>query len=455
MGELRLAGITDAASQARLAAEAALIAQLVHQDRELEDLTSELIETQDKLLAFYDLARATRSHLGMAETLKSLAQEAARLVKSEYAFLALKAPSGNLTIEDYGSLPTGDETNWLLTSFEQALIDGRELSLAANTEANGEGTRSHGLPPGVRNLFLVPIPICDERRAALALVNKAVGPFASPDVKLARAIAEQAGRQIENILLYQETLVQTRLETEMELARTVQMRLLPQHVPTVNGLDLWSGTRPALRVGGDFYDFVSRAQGPLTFAVGDVSGKGMPAALLMSMTHAVFQSAASATPLPTPEEMLGHVNEQLYDDFTEVGAFVTAFVGQYDSANRRLTYANAGHSPVICCPRGGRAALLEADGPALGVLPASLCRDQILRFMPGDLLVVATDGFSEAQNAAGEMFGYEQLLRLVERLTDEPAREIGATLYATVEQFAAGHPQDDDQTLVVLKGLAT
>jgi sigma-B regulation protein RsbU (phosphoserine phosphatase) len=280
-------------------------------------------------------------------------------------------------------------------------------------------------------------------------------PFASPEIKLAHAIAEQAGSQIENVLLHEETVAQARLETEMVLARSVQKRLLPNRAPSVPGLVLHGRTVPALQVGGDFYDFITTpAQGTrlCTFAVGDVSGKGLSAALVMAMTRTVLRSKANGG--ASPAQVLDGANAELYDDFTEVAMFATAFVGQYNPNTQALCFANAGHSPVIYCPSGGPARLLEADGTALGVLPVSLCEDYALPFGPGELLIMGTDGFSEATNAAGEMFGYERLLRLVESLADKPAEAILDALFAAIGSFAAGHLQEDDRTLVVAKGVA-
>ena len=127
--------------------------------------------------------------------------------------------------------------------------------------------------------------------------------------------------------------------------------------------------------------------------------------------------------------------------------------GCYDPDNRQLSYANAGHAPVIYCPAGGAATLLEADGPAAGVLPFNLCENFTLSFQPGDILVVATDGFNEAVHASGEMFGYERLLTLVEKLAHLSAESIATWVYEQVQQFTDGCEQSDDQTLVILKGV--
>ena len=119
-----------------------------------------------------------------------------------------------------------------------------------------------------------------------------------------------------------------------------------------------------------------------------------------------------------------------------------------------LHYANAGHAPVIYRRQGQPARMLEADGVPIGVLPVSLCETLAVPFAPGDVLVIATDGFSEASNLTGELFGYERLLTLVDAMADGSAAQIGHALYDAIQTFAAGRPQDDDQTLIVLRGVA-
>ena len=169
-------------------------------------------------------------------------------------------------------------------------------------------------------------------------------------------------------------------------------------------------------MGGDFYDFVAQPDRPFIFSVADVTGKGMAAALLMTMTRTAIHSKASFMPKPTPEIVMKNANEDLYEDFLQVGMFATAFIGQYQPHSQKLLYANAGHSPVIYRPVGGRARLLEADSTPIGVLQVSLCKNHQVPLGQGDVLVVATDGFSEARNPDDEMFGYDRLLDLVDHV---------------------------------------
>jgi sigma-B regulation protein RsbU (phosphoserine phosphatase) len=159
-------------------------------------------------------------------------------------------------------------------------------------------------------------------------------------------------------------------------------------------------------------------------------------------------------PYPTPEAVMRQSNEDLYNDFTRVGVFVTAFVGQYEVGSNTLMYANAGHAPVIYRPRDGEAVLLRADSTAIGILPVSHCRNQRLRMAPGDLLIAATDGFSDVRDGGDETLGVDRLVELVEALHEKSAQEIAAILFEETDHFGQGHPQDDDQTLVVIKGAA-
>lgn len=443
IGELWVEGTGTPAAEKNLIAQAGFVARLVRMERELMGMTERLIDTQDQLLAVYGLTEATRNHLDMDELLQQLAQKATELESCESAFILLKQPDQSLKVEHYPKLMLDDEL--IQSCLDKVTTTKAELLLnLSETEYRRAG---------LRNLLFVPIIIRDEVTAAIGLINKKDSDFLSPDIKLARVIAEHAGSRLEHLILFQESIEQSKLQVEADLAQKVQLRLLPKKFPKVSGIDLWAGSEPASQVGGDFYAFVSNPGRPFTFCVGDVSGKGMPAALLMAMSRTVMRTKTNVTPTPTPAVVLDECNSELYDDFTEVSMFATAFVGQFHKDNRYLMYANAGHSPVIFCPFDGPSVLLEADGTALGVLPTSLAEDQSLEFRRGDVLVVATDGFSEASNHDDELFGYDRLLKVIKMLSKKPAKDIFDGLYQTINNFSAGRPQDDDQTMVVLKGI--
>lgn len=439
IGELRVLGLADPVAQKRLQADAALITQLMRLEDDLDDMTAELIESQDQLVALYALAQSTRSSLDLPQALRSLASVTARLINAQVCIMLVNSSHYLEFISHPVSLL---DTETLFALFERVQESESEILL--------DDESKEPPPTGVYNLCLVPIHIRGAVVAALGLLNKP-DKFILPDLQLLRAIAGQAGAQIENVLLHQETLARTRLQTEMELATQAQLHLLPQHPPMVEGLGIYAESRPALQVGGDFYDFIYQMGRPLTFSVGDIAGKGMSAALLMAMARTAIRSKASFMPRATPETVMNRSNDDLYGDFAQVGKYATVFVGQYEPTQRRLIYTNAGHSPVIYCPAAGPARILMANGVAMGLPKRHAYTNQALALNPGDVLIVATDGFSEARNRAGEIFGFDRLLALTETVCHLTPREIAQGWFDAVNAFEAGRPQDDDQTLMVLQ----
>lgn len=442
-GELRVYGNFPKVMERRVKADADLIGHLATLETEINSMTLELIDNQDQLLALYDLTQSTRSRFEMGEVLYLLARESARLVKAEQAFAMLYL-EGHEPVIAHVPAPRFSE-NTLFDYFDRIRVTGQKILYKSDVPPEKSRT-------GVQSLLVMPINVRGQLVAVLGLVNKH-GGFNAPDSKLVNAIADQAGAQIETVLLYQETLSQAKLQTEMELAQNVQMRLLPREAPQIPGLDLFCGALPASQVGGDFYDFYDQPGQPFRFAIGDITGKGMPAALIMAMSRTLLRSKVRSLQNPSPADILGSANDDMYEDFTETGMFATAFLGEYHHREQTMYYANCGHSPIIYCPVGGPAYIVDADSPPLGVLPMSLAENRMMPFHPGDLLITATDGFNEARNAADELFGYERLLALIEQYAGYSAHDLGHLLFDAIADFSSGHLQDDDQTLIVIKGV--
>ena len=442
-GRLSVVGAPET-MQPALNDDAAVLSQLFTLEYEMDTMTTELIQNQDQLLAMYDIVRATRSAVTLPAIMSSVLENVAQLVPSETVFIWLQLPERPLLLTQ---VPDAAYSPAVLENlFARVVESGRSLL------ENG-AVEHEPLPPGVNNTMSIPIGLDNAIIGILGLVNKRTGLFSTPERKLIEAIAQQTEAKIENTLLHEENIRQAKLQTEMDLARSVQLQLLPQNPPVVPGLDIAAHSEPALQVGGDFFDFVNLDQKPFVFTVGDVSGKGMSPALLMAMTRTVIRNSVRFMSNPLPQQVLDRTNEDLYEDFTEVSMFATVFMGHYVPETRLLTYANAGHSPVIYCPAGGPASLLAADGTAVGVLPVNLAENQQMTLNPGDMLIVATDGFSEARNQQDELFGYDRLLKLIASNAHHSAAELLQFLYDAVNSFAAGHAQDDDETIIVLKGV--
>lgn len=445
LGDLRVAGLSGIVFEQRLKADAQLISYMLQLEDELQHMTADLVTSQDQQLALYRLTQTMRDHVTVEETLGAVVTEAMRMVKAQcgYAMYVPSMAHDPLLVQQPQGL-ISSEVAWRF--YWQAQTSEREIRM---NDVTSDLTAN-----GVYNMLHMPIWVRGSITAGLGLVNRP-GGFGAPDIKLARAIADQASAQIERMLLYQEMFDQAKLRTEMELARRVQLDLLPRTLPQVTGLDIYANSRPAYQVGGDFYDFIVGEGRPFIFSIGDVTGKGLSAALLMTMTRTAIHSKAQFMPRPTPEAVMRQSNEDLYNDFTRVGVFATGFVGQYQPGGNKLIYANAGHAPVIYRPYDGEPVLLRADSTAIGILMVNHCRNQVLDMRPNDLLVVATDGFSDLRNPAEEHFGIERLMELVDQLHMHSAHEIADAMFETLDRFSHGRQQDDDQTIVVIKGVSS
>jgi sigma-B regulation protein RsbU (phosphoserine phosphatase) len=252
----------------------------------------------------------------------------------------------------------------------------------------------------------------------------------------------------------QKNLANTELKSELELVSKTQARLLPQKYPNVPRLDLAANLNPSARVGGDFYDFISAPNRPFIFTVGEVSGSGANAALVMSMLRTLTHSAARFMPNPLPRSILNRVNEDLYEDFAEYKENAAMLIGLYDPFRRQLVYSGAGHSPAIYCQVGRPALLLESSIPALGLASEIRCDNIALNMNPGDVVVITTAGVSHSTNREGQIFGNKRLLSLTQQVAELSAAEISTAIFEHLREFSEGQAQKGDQTVLVLKATA-
>jgi sigma-B regulation protein RsbU (phosphoserine phosphatase) len=233
----------------------------------------------------------------------------------------------------------------------------------------------------------------------------------------------------------------------------VQERLFPQSYPPVQGLELAGACRPALAVGGDYYDFVPLPGGRLGIAIGDISGKGIPAALLMATLRA-FLRGQTVRGQGDLAGLIADLSGLVYES-SAPNRYATFFYAEYDPASRRLVYVNAGHNPPMLLRGGahGEASVerLDAGGPVIGLLPECLYTQADVQLQAGDLLVAFTDGVSEAMNGAREEWGEERLLPVLQDVRGERLTAVIERVMAAADAYVAGAPQHDDMTLVVVR----
>jgi sigma-B regulation protein RsbU (phosphoserine phosphatase) len=244
-----------------------------------------------------------------------------------------------------------------------------------------------------------------------------------------------------------------RLQKELEIARRVQLGLLPKTQPSIAGFDIAGACQPALEVGGDYFDYVDLHDGNLGIAVGDVSGKGVPAAIYMTLTKGILQSHAEEE--HSPKQVLSKVNHLMYRTI-ERSWYVSMFYAVLDSRKKVLRFARAGHNPAIVFSSGkSESRLLKPSGIGLGlevgpIFVKTLVEGE-LQLSHGDTLVFYTDGFTEAMNNRLEEFGEERFLDLLHRHSNGSAANLVQHAFDEVRDFAGDHPQHDDMTIVVLK----
>ncbi|HEV8231808.1 MAG TPA: SpoIIE family protein phosphatase [Thermoanaerobaculia bacterium] len=299
----------------------------------------------------------------------------------------------------------------------------------------------------------VSIAVPGRRLGVLAVADKEsrdarVLDFTPGDARLLSLFANQAAAAIETTRLHREAIEKERIERELELAAAIQREILPRELPRIPGLELAGATRPTRQVGGDYFDFFPLSGGRLGFLVADVSGKGIPAALLVSTVHAAvhLQIEASATIVDLVSRIDHHLQR-----FSAAHKFLTLFFGLLEPDAGLLRYVSAGHNPALLARRFGGIERLNATGVPVGLLPHGSWREETAPFLPGDMLCVYSDGFTEATNADDEEFGLDRLEdALVDRLA-LPARDISDDLFRQVELFAQGVPQYDDQTLLIVR----
>ncbi|MGH7723903.1 MAG: SpoIIE family protein phosphatase [Candidatus Eiseniibacteriota bacterium] len=280
------------------------------------------------------------------------------------------------------------------------------------------------------------------------LENDDLDAYHEGHLEFLKTFASQAAAAIERARLLDQALEARNLERELEIARGIQASFLPEKSPVFPGLDIAGLNISYREVGGDYYDFIPIVDNQIGLAIGDVSGKGVAAALLMAAFRASL--LAEIRNHYAIRRILQKVNSLLYES-TDPGKFVTAFYGVLDVKNKVFTFANAGHNPPLLLRASGEAEWLTEGGLALGVLSDAEYEERPVPVYVGDMLVLYTDGVTEASNTSGDQYGTRRLEDLVRSLRDRPAAEIVATLRERVEEFSEDHHLNDDLTVVVAR----
>ncbi|MBK9063615.1 MAG: SpoIIE family protein phosphatase [Acidobacteria bacterium] len=302
-------------------------------------------------------------------------------------------------------------------------------------------------------LLLVPIAVENRALGVLVVADKetrggGVDDFTEADVRVASLFANQAAIALENARLHREAVEKEKMEREMELAASIQKTILPDALPEVTGLLLAGRNRPTKQVGGDYFDVYPLPGGLTALCVADVSGKGVPAALLVSTVHACLHLLISNLSGDLPA-LVARVNKHLVR-FSSTRKFATLFVAVFDPASGLLRYVNAGHNPGLWLSASG-ATLLPSGGVPVGMMPAAVHREAAVTLGPGDTLLLYSDGITEALNRDDEEFGMDRLTELALNGRGQSPAELQSHIFGAVSDFTAGVAQYDDQTVLIAR----
>lgn len=297
----------------------------------------------------------------------------------------------------------------------------------------------------------VPVILNERAIGALNIESDRLSAYTVDDVEVLQFFADAAAISIQKAMLHKQLLEQELVRKQLETARAVQSRLLPENAPELTGYDISGICIPAYEIGGDYFDYIPLTHGRLGLAIADVSGHGIPAALVMTAFRALLRTKARS--MTRPANIVTAIN-RLLPEITADNHFVTALYAILDAVSGKLTYISCGHPPALLIHPGGEMELLDQHHTALGIFQDSRYTDGHTQLSAGDTLVLYTDGVTELVNDQSEAFGIERLLQVVRENQQLPAAELVGKIMRATQDFSGNIGFLDDITLVIVKRLS-
>ena len=369
------------------------------------------------------------------------------LLKPWRAAVLIQDWAGLHTVASRG--PEGDQPILLARGLVDAALERKE-SVLFNDSGDEQSLASPSLLlSGVTSAMVTPLEHQGLVKGLLYLDSHPPRkPFTEEDLRLASTFAHLATAKLEQARMREEALARKKVDQELDLARHIQQGLLPGFPPEIQGFEIHGNNLPSRQVSGDLFGWWQRGDGKWLFCLADVSGKGLGPGLLMASLQATLE-AWTERDLSTSE--LAFQLSRNLARHTDGRRFVTAFLALLDPITGTLTYTNAGHNPALFLRADAAVQLLETQGLPLALLPGQPYGEASLSLVAGDLLVVYTDGITEAANAADEEFGAEALVALVGTRRHESLPALDAALLGELDRFTQGAPYLDDRTLLMLR----
>jgi sigma-B regulation protein RsbU (phosphoserine phosphatase) len=398
-----------------------------------------------ELESLYDIGLSIASTLNLEELADEILLRTISLINARRAALYLRDGTRFALYRSFGEV----RSEFLDEELEEHLAvrllqEGQPIIFESATDC---------IFPGCGSFVALPIRGNNEVIGVIAAADRetrdgGVGAFEPNDLRLLSLFANQVAIALENARLHRQALEKQAMERELELAATIQRDILPKSVPLVSGFDLAALSRPARQVGGDYHAFYQR-ESVLSLCIADVAGKSMAAALLVSALHAalqlLFEEGRDLGQIAT--DLNRHIHR-----WSAENKFITMILASIDAEEQTIRYVNAGHNPAYIVV-DGQIDQMRSHGLPIGILPQTRYETQTRPFPPGSLVLLYTDGITEAENIADEEFGNERLENIVRQSLFAPAGEIAVLVEQQVEAFVGEAPQKDDETLVIARFL--
>jgi len=304
--------------------------------------------------------------------------------------------------------------------------------------------------PRTNSEMVAPIISNNEVIGVFDLESDELNAYSNDDLEVLMLLASQVAIIIEKVMLHEQMIEKQRLETQLEVARQVQLELLPGRDPQLENFDISAYNFPTEEVSGDYYDWVRIYDDQIGIVIADVSGKGVPAALLMAFLRASLRAATHIG--YAPHISMSKVNYLLWESI-ERNQFVTAFYGVLDATNRTLSYSNAGHNPPLLMKVDGSVRFEERGGVPLGMFRDSRYYEYFETIEPGEVFVLYTDGVTEAMNSTDEEYGRDRLVTAVRACRELPARDMIDFIHRDLTAWTDGRGAHDDVTFFIIKAL--
>jgi serine phosphatase RsbU (regulator of sigma subunit)/pSer/pThr/pTyr-binding forkhead associated (FHA) protein len=424
--------------------------------RKSEPEVAVLAHERDDLRKLLEINKRLNQQHDLRKLLEEIIDSAIELMAAERGFLIL-VHEGEMKVEIARNMSheaiqseAGKQPPVSTQICREVISTGRPV-LTTNAAADQRYGRYQSVVGlNLHSILCVPFRIKEAVLGTVYLDNANVGAFSERDADLLSAFSDQAAVAIENARLIRQVKKKERMEQELKIASEIQRKLLPRKIPRVAGLDIYGWMHPAKQVGGDYYDFIPDPSG-LLICIGDVSGKGVPAGLVMASARSALRSLAER--VTSTREMVIALNRLLADDLDRE-MFISLLLMRYDAASGKIKYTGAGHEHIIIYrAEEDRVEARKTGGIVLGLVPsiAEHVKEEEIQLEVGDALVLYTDGVTEAINEKNEMFELDRVKQAVQRCSDRTPREMLHGIVAEVFKWKGRAYQRDDITLVTAR----